>query len=465
MKAVIYARVSTNYQDIENSIQAQVKACKDYADKEEYSVEEMYIDKAESGRTSKRPEFLRMISDAKKKQFQVILIHKFDRFSRNREDAVTYKALLKKYKVELISVTEPFTQDLYGKLIEGILEVTNEFYSLNLAQESVKGQKQVLERGFLPSGQVPIGYKGIKILDGNEFHTKIEIDEITAPVIQRVFEMSAQGNFLKEILHYLNQTIPPVRGGVWHMKSLYYILKNNVYIGVYTYNKTTNKKIEKEIYPPIISKELFEKAQRKIKENHGRNKNNKFYLLSGILFCSLCGNKLIGKANGKYRYYICAGNIKRCICPCHYVRADKLEKKIIEKVKKYFKQNIEYIEEKNKPDKKIKQLKIRLNLLQREQNNIINAISQGMSPDLFKAKIEAILDEKKMIETLLEEKKSTPGKKKEIIEMIKFFEYMKNFQMKDFLKLTIKIFHNPKENHGIIKIVDIMPEEKICYKV
>lgn len=249
MKAVIYARVSSNNQDIENSIQAQTRACKEFADSKQYEISEIYTDKAESGKISQRPEFQRMIADAKKKQFSIILVHKFDRFSRNREDAVTYKALLRKCKVDLISVTEPVGDDLYGKLIEGILEVTSEFYSLNLGQETRKGQLQVFERGFHPNGLPPFGYKGKRIKIGDEFHTVLEPDPETAPIVKKIFEMASSGYFLKDILNYLNQSqFKPIYTDIWGYPSLYRILKNKKYIGECSYDSKTENVIVKKIF-------------------------------------------------------------------------------------------------------------------------------------------------------------------------------------------------------------------------
>ena len=338
-KAVLYCRVSSFLQDVENSIQAQIKACKDFADSKDLEVTDIYTDRGESGKISQRPEFQRMISDAKLKKFSVILIHKLDRFSRNRDDAVTYKALLRRYKVDLVSISEPFTDDLYGKLISGILEVVSEFYSLNLAKEVKKGHKQILERGYFPGGSVPMGYQIKKIEMDNKFHSQVEIEEATAPIVKKIFEMAADGIFLKEILNYLNKTLPPSKGGdLWSFQTLYRILKNRAYTGEYSYGK--GEVIKENFYPSIISKELFERAQRKRSDNWGKNKDNKFYLLSGILICSLCGSKILGKNTGKYRYYLCSGKNTKNICPSVHLPADRLEKTIIDIIKKELKKNI-----------------------------------------------------------------------------------------------------------------------------
>jgi len=228
--AAIYARVSSALQDIENSIQAQVKACQKYSQKENLEIYDIYSDRAESGRTSERPEFQRMIKDAKDKKFQVILIHKLDRFARNREDAVTYKALLRKYGIELFSITEKLGDDIYSRLIEGILEVIAEFYSLNLGEEVKKGQKEILNRGFWPAGRIPYGYKLKKIQANNEEHARLEIDEKTAPVIKKIFEMAGSGYFSGDILKYLISSGIPSARKTWNTSSLFKIISNRMYL-------------------------------------------------------------------------------------------------------------------------------------------------------------------------------------------------------------------------------------------
>ncbi len=237
MKCVIYARISSEQQNIDNSSQAQIKSCKEYAEKNNFEIQEIYIDKGESGKVAKRPEFQRMITDAKQKKFQIILVHKFDRFARNREDSVIYKSLLKKYKIELISVSEPLGDGIYSKLIEGILEVTAEFYSLNLGEEVKKGQRQVIERGFHPCGKPPLGYKRKEVISGEEKHTILELDPDTAPIIKKIFELSASGSFLQEIQEYLNSTLKPYYNEQWDNQSIHYILKNRKYTGSLSYSE------------------------------------------------------------------------------------------------------------------------------------------------------------------------------------------------------------------------------------
>ena len=100
--AVIYARFSSHSQN-EQSIEGQLKECYAFAERNGYKVISEYIDRALTGMTDKRPEFLQMIEDSKRKGFQFVVVYQLDRFARNRYDSATYKSKLKKNGVRVLS--------------------------------------------------------------------------------------------------------------------------------------------------------------------------------------------------------------------------------------------------------------------------------------------------------------------------------------------------------------------------
>jgi DNA invertase Pin-like site-specific DNA recombinase len=163
IKAAVYARVSSKEQaDRETSIPAQLEAIQSYCSQKGWTIIEEFIDSGKSAKTDDRPEFQRMIALAKKKDrdFTAIVVHKFDRFSRNRDDHIIYKSLLKKIGVTVYSVTEQTDPDTpHGFLLEGIMEVISEFYNMNLKEESVKGLKQNALQGYHNGGRPPYGYR------------------------------------------------------------------------------------------------------------------------------------------------------------------------------------------------------------------------------------------------------------------------------------------------------------------
>ena len=132
--AALYARVSSDRQDVDLSISAQMRALRDYASKNGYEVVGEYVDEAESGRVLNRPEFHRMIEQASKTKapFKEILVWKFSRFTRKREHAVALKSMLRRQGVRVVSITEQAEDNPTGRLLEGVIETVDEFYSENL---------------------------------------------------------------------------------------------------------------------------------------------------------------------------------------------------------------------------------------------------------------------------------------------------------------------------------------------
>ena len=148
---MLYARVSSEKQaEKDLSIPAQLKALRKYALQRNWEILSEYIDDAESARSVNRPAFQEMITAAKKKDkpFDVILVWKLSRFTRNREDSIIYKSLLRKRGISLISLNEQIDDSAAGKLLEGMIEVIDEFYSANLAQDTMRGMKENVNRGF-----------------------------------------------------------------------------------------------------------------------------------------------------------------------------------------------------------------------------------------------------------------------------------------------------------------------------
>ncbi len=135
--AALYARVSSDRQDVDLSVSAQLRALRDYAQRNGYAVVREYVDEAESGRVANRPQFRSMLdaaggSDA---PFDEILVWKFSRFTRKREHAVAFKSMLRRRGVKVTSITEHADDSPTGKLMEAIIESVDEFYSENLIPE------------------------------------------------------------------------------------------------------------------------------------------------------------------------------------------------------------------------------------------------------------------------------------------------------------------------------------------
>ena len=214
IRAVIYARVSSDAQDVNNSIEAQISECELYAGHNNMAVVAIYIDEAESGRSDDRPQFQQMVADAtaKDKPCEVILVWKFSRFSRDRVDNSIYKTRLKKRGVRIVSIKEPTDDSPAGQFMESVIEDVDAFYSANLSQEVRRGQRKVAERGYYPGNKAPYGYTLEKVQeeDGNAFHNIFVIDPATGPIVRRIVNEAIAGRTYSDLREGLNQDgIPP----------------------------------------------------------------------------------------------------------------------------------------------------------------------------------------------------------------------------------------------------------------
>ena len=226
---------------MDQSVSAQLRAFKDYAQSNGYSVAREYVDEAESGRVADRPQFREMIEEGSqpKAPFEVILVWKFSRFTRKREHAVAFKSMLRRKGVRVVSITEHADDSPTGKLMEAIIESVDKFYSENLAQDVVRGMREAASRGFFLGSKAPFGYTRVKVSDGVKERPTLEIDPATAPIVRELFESSLRGNGLKEICKELNERGITSRGKRWYKGGLHYLLTNEAYTGAAVWGRTS----------------------------------------------------------------------------------------------------------------------------------------------------------------------------------------------------------------------------------
>ena len=302
-RAVVYARFSSDNQR-EASIDAQLRAAKEFAKENGITIIREYVDKAKSALTDDRDSFQQMIADAETGQFHFVLVHKYDRFARNRSDSIGYRIELGKNGVTLISVVEGFDSDTpEGALLEGIIEALNEFYSRNLSREVMKGLKENAYKALYNGGTPPFGY------DVDPVTQKYMLNPFEAEAVKLIFEMVKQHHSYGEILDELDKKGYKTKSGnSFKRNSLHDILTNPRYTGVYTYmrrsakNEFTGKRnshsfndtesmiIVPDGMPVIIEQELFDEVQLILdnrKHSHFNNRNESC-LLSGKLVCDKC---------------------------------------------------------------------------------------------------------------------------------------------------------------------------------
>jgi len=359
MNVALYARVSSEQQaEKNNSIPSQLRLLNEYALKHNMTVYKEYVDEATSALSTNRPAFLEMISDAKKKlpPFQTILVWKLSRFARNRQDSIIYKAMLKKQGIEIISISEPIDNSPQGQLMEGMIEVLDEFYSAVLAQETLRGLVENARKGYRNGGYATVGYTNVQVFDGNNnAKTKYDINENESETVKLIYDLYAKGNGLKNIVMHLNyNNHKPRSGGKWSKTTVANVLRNESYIGWTVFNKRDNKTIGRQLKPksewvivknthdPIVQEELFNKVQTLIKKRNPLTQPARVtastYLLSGLIKCGKCNGSYgvtgYGR-NKKYAYYNCITYSKqgKSTCPGHRVRADELDNEITNRLK------------------------------------------------------------------------------------------------------------------------------------
>ena len=229
--AVIYARFSSHNQR-EESIDAQIRACEEYAKRKNLRIVRHYTDSAKSGTNSDREGFLQMIEDSGKGQFKNLIIHKLDRFSRDKFDAVSYKRKLKINGVTIFSVTENLDNSPESVMLESCLEGMAQYYSLNLAREVMKGLKESAYKCTHLGGIPPLGY------DVDPVTRKYVINNAEAAIVRYIFENYVNGMGYNRLLDYLNgMGYKSKRGQSFGKNSLYSILGNEKYVGRFIFNK------------------------------------------------------------------------------------------------------------------------------------------------------------------------------------------------------------------------------------
>ena len=198
VNAAIYARFSSDNQRDE-SIDAQLRAIEDYASVHGIHIVAHYIDRAVSARSDKRPEFQRMIKDSASGNFRMVIVHKLDRFSRDRYDSAFYKHILKNNGVRLQSVVENFDNSPESIILESVIEGMAEYYSANLGRETIKGLKENAHNGIHTGGRPPLGYKI------NPVTKRVEVNPDEAKAVKLIFDMVNSGEKYPAIAAALNQ--------------------------------------------------------------------------------------------------------------------------------------------------------------------------------------------------------------------------------------------------------------------
>ncbi len=376
MKAALYIRVSTEEQAEEGfSIPAQAKQLSDYCIKNDIDVYKIYADEGISGQKENRPQFQRMIKDAEKKLFDIILVHKFDRFARKVELSQRIKRQLKSAGVNVVSITEPIENSPIGFFQEGILELLAEYYIKNLSQETKKGHVERASQG-LHNGSVPYGY----MID-HTVPALMSINPEQVKTVQLIFDLYInKGYGCTKIARILNESnIASAVGNQWAYFTINRILNNPKYAGYIEYDG----KLYEGKHEPIISKETFELVKKFQKDRtwkrEYRGANFEKFTMLGLLKCGFCGHVMRVHNYTRLHYgYVCNNSthtdrLDRCTHRKTY-RTEYLELHIEQMISEAIKGGkLENITS----DDTNKFMQVRKNQLEKRWENLNNAYLSG----------------------------------------------------------------------------------------
>ena len=486
--AVAYGRFSSNNQR-EESIDAQLRAIREYCDKENIELIAEFTDEAVSGKTDDREDFQNMINQLLKGHLQVdyVLVHKFNRFARNKFDSALYKKKLRDIGIKVISVTQKIDDTPEGELLEGFLETIDQYYSANLAVEVRKGLRENALKGKHAGGQILFGYS----LDEEGYYVPNE----NAKIVRRMFEEFAVGIPKTDICERLNaEGYRNQRGKKFNTRTLYDLLRNEKYIGnyIYTIDKRETIRLDGIIKDHPIDKELWNTVQRLCQEAseevQARQRTSKrYYHLTGKAFCTCCGEHICGagskrsgghngKKDGKLNYYYkCVGKVKhKNGCENPSINKDWFESKVLQTVTDIVMDKTqisqiaqiayeEILSMRNEPVVSTTQLKKELAQIFKKQERLTDLYLDGdMSKEMLDEKNGELTRRKFQIEEELEKRKNVSEAEdiqpKDIENfIIQFVEDVKedcDSIDDEFMRIMINIF---------VKRVDVSKEKVVIH--
>ena len=306
MDLFAYCRYSSEGQRDGYSIEAQVRAITEWAAREGHVVKHFYIDEAKTGTNDDREEFQRMIADAVGGSYpgiKSVVVHKLDRFARDRYDSAVYRRKLKQVGIRVISVLEPLDDSPESVMMEAVLEGMAEYYSKNLSREVRKGKKEAALNGQHNGGLVPYGFR----VDENMHY----IPEPTeAAVVKEIFRQLNGGHTVADVTRWaVDQGLKTRRGHYFSAAFIAHLIENPLYAGRFVYAKRSRvgqEPITSEyVMEPIVDPAIFDKvngdAQKRKRGPAARHKEDD-YILTGYLFCAICESHLYGfKSHKEYK--------------------------------------------------------------------------------------------------------------------------------------------------------------------
>lgn len=439
LKAAAYARYSTDNQT-DNSIAYQLNGILEYCRQNNITVTKTYIDEAQSGTNADRQGFIDMVSAAQRKEFECVVIYDISRGSRDVADWFSFRKTMQQLNILIISATEKLgdISNPNDFLVELINVGLGQHMVLQTRQKSIAGVATKAKEGKFLGGVAPLGYD---IKDGNYV-----INPHEAKIVNKIFTMYAEGNSYNDILNQFSG-IKGKRGRPIGKNSLYSILKNERYIGTYTWNKYKMKSLGKwaggtpnpnvvkieDAIPVIINTDIWERVQKRMQDNkiNATNKAKREYLLRGLIECDKCGSTFVGHCSKnpkgvEYRQYVCGNKYRTKTCDACTINADEIETFVVMQLKSYLlNTNFDEVAEQiadavNSGSPNLSAEKKELAELTTQINNGLKYILSGKNFPELQDEVDRLRVRKSELEDIIS--RSTVGKKvdkEKIVDMFK----------------------------------------------
>ncbi len=452
--AVIYARYSSDNQT-EQSIDGQLRVCHEYAQRNDILILGTYIDRAMTGTNDMRPDFQRMLKNSAKREWNFILVYKLDRFSRNKYEMAMHKKTLKDNGTKVISATEFIPDTPEGIIFESMLEGYAEYYSAELSQKVRRGINESRLKGNLTGGRVLYGYKNV--------NKKAVINEEQAQVVRYIFEEYSKGVYVKDIIASLTRRGIFYNGKPFNRTTVYKILGNERYSGIYR----RGEQVFENTFPRIVPKEIFDKVKGKIDNNkYGKTSVKTEYLLKGKLKCGYCGLSINAEngtsRNGERKYYYkCWGRKHGTNCKKAPIQKDLLERIILDEVinqlsdennRRVIVQGLMDLQAKlNKENTVLNTLLQTKRQIDTALQNILNAIENGIFSNTTNKRLHDLEEQQANIE------------KEILIEKSKTAILLSEREIKDFYEQALRLEPQMLINYLIREIIVFDDEIVIKY--
>lgn len=412
MRCGIYVRVSTDDQrDNGYSIDSQLRMIKEYCEKNNYSIVDVYNDAGHSGKDLMRPEMQRLLKDIKAKKIDKLVAIKVDRLTRNNYDGFWLLNYCEEHDVKIELILEPYdVSTVNGEMIFGMNLVFGQRERKEIGARTKRAMEEMALEKIHPA-KAPYGYTR------NKETGHLEVEPIEAQVVKEIFDLYSKGHSMRNIANIMKENNAYLKQGKWKSDRIYKILTNTIYIGTFAYGKYRRK--EQDILKvdnycePIIDVDTWKITRINLDKNKHPNYGEHIHIFTSLVKCPECKNILSSnisykydRQNNKRDYYYLTCKNPNCKSKGLHYSCDKIEKKlgrILDELTRYMYENtMDIITSNSNKFKEIKDIDKAIEKLKVQEQKLVDLyISSTLPVDTINKKNEMI---KKEIQKLINKK-------------------------------------------------------------